>query len=91
MAKKKSDAPSRPADENPDWTGEDFKRARPAPELKLLRRFPVGLLPPPHGWSGATVPDSRDWRATSAVRTASLACSGVPTVGARPLRTQSTK
>jgi uncharacterized protein (DUF4415 family) len=33
MPKKKSDAPSRPDDENPKWTGEDFKRARPALEL----------------------------------------------------------
>jgi hypothetical protein len=33
MPKKKSDAPSRPDDESPEWTGEDFTRARPVLEL----------------------------------------------------------
>ena len=30
MPTKKSDAASRPDEENPEWTGEDFERARPA-------------------------------------------------------------
>ena len=30
MATKKSDAASRPDDENPEWTRKDFERARPA-------------------------------------------------------------
>ncbi|MBV9288320.1 MAG: BrnA antitoxin family protein [Hyphomicrobiales bacterium] len=33
MPKKKIDAASRPDDENPEWTREDFKRARPAMAL----------------------------------------------------------
>jgi len=33
MPKKKIDAASRPDDENPEWTREDFKRARPPPTL----------------------------------------------------------
>jgi uncharacterized protein (DUF4415 family) len=33
MPTKKSGAASRPDDENPEWTGEDFKRAQPAPDL----------------------------------------------------------
>jgi uncharacterized protein (DUF4415 family) len=33
MPTKKLDAASRPDDENPEWTREDFERARPAPDL----------------------------------------------------------
>jgi uncharacterized protein (DUF4415 family) len=33
MPTKKLDAASRPDDENPEWTREDLKRARPAPDL----------------------------------------------------------
>jgi uncharacterized protein (DUF4415 family) len=40
MPTKKIDAASRPDDENPEWTREDFKRTRPAPVLigELLGR-----------------------------------------------------
>jgi uncharacterized protein (DUF4415 family) len=33
MAKKTSDRASRPGDENPEWTKDDFARARPAAEV----------------------------------------------------------
>src|SRR5436189_2221329 len=33
MAKKTSDRASRPDDENPEWTKDDFARARPAAEV----------------------------------------------------------
>ena len=33
MAKKTSDRPSRPENENPEWTKDDFARARPAAEV----------------------------------------------------------
>jgi uncharacterized protein (DUF4415 family) len=33
MAKRKDDLASRPGDENPEWTEEDFARARPASEV----------------------------------------------------------
>ncbi len=33
MPTKKNDAASRPDDENPEWTREDFKRAQPGPAL----------------------------------------------------------
>jgi uncharacterized protein (DUF4415 family) len=32
MAKKANDRASRPDDDNPEWTKDDFARARPAPE-----------------------------------------------------------
>jgi uncharacterized protein (DUF4415 family) len=37
MAKRKDDLASRPDDENPEWTEEDFANARPASEM--LPRF----------------------------------------------------
>ena len=33
MAKKQDDRSSRPNDENPEWTAEDFAKARPASEV----------------------------------------------------------
>jgi len=33
MAKKTSDRPSRPENENPEWTKDEFARARPAAEV----------------------------------------------------------
>jgi len=33
MGERKSDAASRPDDENPEWTVEDFRKARPALEV----------------------------------------------------------
>jgi uncharacterized protein (DUF4415 family) len=33
MSKKKDDPASRPDDENPEWTREDFRKARPALEV----------------------------------------------------------